>query len=224
MLWLLASEYKDPSAGIISGGLAKIAFRLRMTIKETDEAIKPLIDSGFIIAYQDASSSLADGYQDASPEKETETYRKEVEKDPPAPQGGAGKAPKLSVTDEQFEELWQLYPSVRDKGHKGKAREQINRKLNEGTTYETISNGITRFRAYCDATGEKQPDMLRWIRDGGFERPYTIPAPAKPAARGGSGYSLQAAHAQAMADRTRRPEGRAERLARLGFEPDTSDV
>ena len=67
MIWLLASENLD---GSFDGNPAKLAFRFRMDEKEVSKAIKPLIDKGFI---SDASNSLADCYQDAIPETETET-------------------------------------------------------------------------------------------------------------------------------------------------------
>lgn len=123
-----------------------------------------------------------------------------------------------------FERLWTLYPAQRDKGHKGKARDQLKIKIEKGSDYETIGRGVARYRRYCDATGEKQPDMFRWIRDEGWKRDYTIPAGEAAQSRRPAGYSIQAAHAQAMADTTRRPEGREQRLADLGLLPDTGDV
>jgi hypothetical protein len=73
MLWLLASESDD---GSIDGDPKKIAFRLRMTEKEVIEALKPLIDGGFILS---DSNALADCYQHAMPETETEAYKPETE-------------------------------------------------------------------------------------------------------------------------------------------------
>lgn len=77
-LWLLASEYID---GIIDGSDDKIAFRLRLTVKELKTAIEPLISSGFFTMYQDASITIADCNQDACLEKRREeTYKEEKEK------------------------------------------------------------------------------------------------------------------------------------------------
>lgn len=73
MLWLLASESDD---GSIDGDTEKIAFRLRTSEKEVIEALKPLIDGGFLI---DASDSLACRYQAARPETEVEAYKPEAE-------------------------------------------------------------------------------------------------------------------------------------------------
>ena len=131
---------------------------------------------------------------------------------------------KFESVDGFFERLWQLYPAIRDKGHKGKALEELKRKLKEGTDYETIGRGVAKYRRYCDSTGEKQPDFWRWIRDEGFNRDYGLPAATPPNARRGAGYSLEAAHAQAVADKTKRPEGSEERLKGLGIHDDPGDL
>lgn len=72
LLWLLASEYED---GKITCTFEELAFRLRMQPKEFDEAVKPLIDSGF---FECASEVLARRKRSASLEKEKE---KEKEKE-----------------------------------------------------------------------------------------------------------------------------------------------
>jgi hypothetical protein len=69
MLWLLASE----RAGEVSDNPEEISFRVGQSPSWVEEAIKPLVEQGFLIRYQDASSALADGYQVATPETETET-------------------------------------------------------------------------------------------------------------------------------------------------------
>jgi hypothetical protein len=74
MIWLLASESDD---GSIDPDPKKIAFRLRMTEKEVIEALKPLIDAGFVIVDSDV---LADCKQHAMPETETETETEERKK------------------------------------------------------------------------------------------------------------------------------------------------
>jgi hypothetical protein len=69
MLWLLASDSVD---GLIDAEPKKLAFRLRMSLAEVVEALKPLIDNGFFVAEQAASKPLADGLRGAVPETETE--------------------------------------------------------------------------------------------------------------------------------------------------------
>jgi len=78
--------------------------------------------------------------------------------------------------DQLFERYWSHYPNVRDKGHKGKAKDELLKKLKEGIEYEIIGRGIVKYRKYCDNTGEKQSDMFRWVRDSGWERDYTVSA------------------------------------------------
>lgn len=72
LLWLLASEHKNPKSGFIEGPETKIAFRLHMTLPEFTDAINPLIEKGFILSGNDASAMLANCNQDATPETETE--------------------------------------------------------------------------------------------------------------------------------------------------------
>ena len=72
LLWLLASE---SLAGCFQGASKVLAFRLRLPQDEVERALKPLIEQGFFIV---ASNSLAERYQSATPEAETEA---EIEKD-----------------------------------------------------------------------------------------------------------------------------------------------
>jgi hypothetical protein len=67
LLWLLASEAKD---GTFDASADELMFRLRLTQKEIEHGIKPLIDKGFFVV---ASGVLADRLQAAIPETETET-------------------------------------------------------------------------------------------------------------------------------------------------------
>lgn len=74
LLWLLASETKD---GIFDASYDELQFRLRISKKEYDDGIKPLIDKGFFFI---ASGVLAECLQDAIPEGEGEGER-ETEKE-----------------------------------------------------------------------------------------------------------------------------------------------
>lgn len=73
MLWLLASEYPE---GVIDATAEKIAFRLRMTVPEFLEALKPLITAGFVIEEQTASNPLAQRKQDSILEKRREEEKR----------------------------------------------------------------------------------------------------------------------------------------------------
>lgn len=66
MLWLLASEDVN---GVFEADLDQLEFRLRLTQKELNSGLKPLIDNGFFL---DASTMLAVSLQDAIPETEGE--------------------------------------------------------------------------------------------------------------------------------------------------------
>ncbi len=61
-IWLLAAEYEK---GEICASPEEIAYRLHCSVESLVEAVKPLIDAGFL----SASDVLADCYQDAIPEK-----------------------------------------------------------------------------------------------------------------------------------------------------------
>ena len=67
LLWLLASEAKN---GEFNADVVELTFRLRMTTKEVNDGLNPLINKGFFV---DASGMLADCKQLAIPETETET-------------------------------------------------------------------------------------------------------------------------------------------------------
>lgn len=77
--------------------------------------------------------------------------------------------------DQLFERFWNMYPKVRDRGHKGKAKAQLKKLLLSGRDYVTIGKGITRYAAYCTETEENNSDMFRWLRDAHFERDYILP-------------------------------------------------
>jgi hypothetical protein len=89
LLWLLASESKD---GTFDGSVDELVFRLHITPHDYEEGIKPLIHKGFFIV---ASKVLADGYQLAIPETETERETKTEIICPPAgePEGQLSSFP-----------------------------------------------------------------------------------------------------------------------------------
>lgn len=122
--------------------------------------------------------------------------------------------------EELFERFWKNYPNVRDKGHKGKAKEQFFKLLKKGTNYEEIGRGITKYYRYCDSTGEKNADMFRWLRDEGWLRDYAVSAPAKATSGSGARSSIEASVNQALGDKTRRPEEYGECLKNLGLDDD----
>ena len=92
LLWLLASEYKD---GKIPLDYDLISFRLRMTEKEVENAVTPLIHSGFFILYQDASRVLAE----CLPREEKRRVREEKSEGDKSPFVLNEKIPKAVWSD-----------------------------------------------------------------------------------------------------------------------------
>ena len=89
MLWLLASEYQD---GKIPADLNRIAFRVRMSVADLDDALSHLIQSGFFICYQGASEVLAE----CLPREEKRRERVEREKTPDGDSDKKPVSPKAS--------------------------------------------------------------------------------------------------------------------------------
>ena len=90
MLWLLASEYEG---GVIDASIEKLCFRLRMSPKEFNDALKPLIDNGFFYLEQVASNTLAECY----PQKRREEERREEES-------------AVESQPDGFDSFWSAYP------------------------------------------------------------------------------------------------------------------
>lgn len=58
MLWLLASEYDDPTAGIVTDNIEKIAFRLRINPKTIKDALNEIQKAGFIQLIHECNESV----------------------------------------------------------------------------------------------------------------------------------------------------------------------
>ncbi len=102
-----------------------------------------------------------------------------------------------------FERFWKNYPKIRSKGHKGQAKEMFIRKLKGGKSYEVIGRGITRYRRYCEQTGEKNKDFVRWLRDECWENEYTF---SKTIPRPSTSNSIGVALELARADKSSNPD------------------
>jgi hypothetical protein len=108
LLWLLAAESKN---GEFDASIDELSFRLRMTNKEVEQGLKPLIDKGFFV---DASTMLALCLQDAIPETETEREERE-------------RQSKLKHDVKKgFIEFWKQYPRKIAKPNAEKAWFKIN--------------------------------------------------------------------------------------------------
>ena len=89
LLWLLASESKN---GEFDASIDELSFRLRITSKEVEQGLNPLINNGFFI---DASTMLAPCLQLARPETERE---------------GERETKKKVFADDKFDAFWIAYP------------------------------------------------------------------------------------------------------------------
>jgi hypothetical protein len=113
MLWLLASEYEN---GEIDADDEKLAFRLRVTIKDLHSGLDPLLSAGFFEIVLNgkpvASAMLAEAERGAIPEKRTSNKEQEREEKNNA-------HASRSLTD--FEKFWEAYPKKKSKGQARKA-------------------------------------------------------------------------------------------------------
>jgi hypothetical protein len=157
MLWLLASEYEG---GKITASVDAIAFRLRMPVAELVEALKPLIESEFFI---DDSNLLAARYQEAIPEKETETQDK-TETD--IRSVASATRPALSVV--QFESFKKAYPKRGASNPWKPAGVLFNLWVKRGEDPESIIRAAGAYRAECDTlkitATDKVAQAQTWLR------------------------------------------------------------
>jgi hypothetical protein len=107
-LWLLASCEED---GVFDASPEKLAFRFRMTEKDIQLAVKPLIDKGYFVY---ASEVLAPCYQDAMSEKSKSRVRVEERKE------------LVFYKTDNFDVFWNLYPKKVGKDAARKAWDKKN--------------------------------------------------------------------------------------------------
>lgn len=81
LLWLLAAEHMQ---GEITADPARLAHRLRWSLEEVVQGLKPLLDKGFFVS---DSEALATCLQTAIPETETETKVEKRKADAPQSRG-----------------------------------------------------------------------------------------------------------------------------------------
>lgn len=85
MIWLLAVEKN----GEVENNYEKIGFRIRLSARDVEKALKPLIEKGFLV---ESSESLDSVYSESSLERERELEQKEeIEEE----EEGSGSAPDL---------------------------------------------------------------------------------------------------------------------------------
>lgn len=129
LIWLVASE---DDGGVVCINEDYLSFRLRQKKSVVRDAVSEAVDAGLLV---DASSMLADCYQHATPEGETEAE-------------GEGETYGSTAVD-RFGEFWRVYP--RKQGKK-KARETWKRKHLDSKADEIIA----------DVQARKQHDQ-QWL-------------------------------------------------------------
>ena len=148
--WLLASE--QHVAGIITGDIEDIAFRLHRTADEVWPLLQAVAVQGFIdISSDDDINVTSARYQDDAPETETETEKKQTRR-------------KRRVYPSEFLVVWNIHR----RGPKAKAHDEWRRAVGEVITQEEL---LTALRGYV---GTLTPDfqgvhLFRYIRDARWE-------------------------------------------------------
>lgn len=165
-IWLLASESDD---GSVAHDPETISFRLRMSIKDVEAALLPLVSAGFLIELQDASAVLADSKQDASAvlslARSREERREEAEK---------STSNALSLNG-AFAQFWGKYPKKKSKGHAERAWSKLKP---DGALQEKILQALERASASVEwgkDSGQFIPHPATWLNAKGWEDEQTQP-------------------------------------------------
>ena len=167
LLWLMASESgKD---GLIDGDIKVIAFRLRMSEKDTLKAINPLIEQGF---FESDIKVISSRYQDDRPETEgysKETYSKEAETNVIVIEES-----RAQEVLNQFDIFWQDFPTNgRNKGSKKDAEVKFKIALKK-STFNEIMQGVNNYATYIAQSGQSNQDAFRWLEKERWRDDYTI--------------------------------------------------
>lgn len=151
-IWTLGSRSKD---GTIPYDFDYIKSQscLGSTIKP--EHLQELINKGFLF---DASNTLAECLQDASPE--TETYRKEAEAEA-----------ERDICANDFENFWRDYPKQRI-GNSKKAAAAFREALKRATAEEILA-GLARYAISDEVSKGFAKGAAAWLNDDRWKNDYT---------------------------------------------------
>lgn len=157
-IWTLASRYEDPKLGIVPADLEYIKRQCNLGDMVQLKHLKELVDQGYII---DASNTLADCKQVASPETETykeETYSKETE----------------LLFEKNFSQFWDFFPEVnRKKGSRKKAKESFKTALKKDD-FNQIIQGVDMYAKHIRFVGQSNADAFRWLADERWRDNWTL--------------------------------------------------
>lgn len=138
LLWLLACESKD---GVFNATTEELEFRLRITSKEIDSGLNPLIENGF---FEVASGVLAECLQDATTEKSREERETEAKASNVSPPEGVS----ISVWADFLKYRKALKAPVTDTAIAGFKREAAKAGISlEQALVTTIENNWRGFKA-----------------------------------------------------------------------------
>jgi len=125
MMWLLASEHKDASSGMIDLTAEDISYRLRMPESEVNKNLEILVTNGFLIDVQNRTEPYR-----TVPREETEE-RKEEESD--------------------FDSFYAAFPK---KVAPDDAKKSYSKALKK-TSHQTIMQGVAKYKASVAGTEKR---------------------------------------------------------------------
>jgi hypothetical protein len=172
------------SAGIIDGSKRGLAYIKRVAYLNTMPNLKPLLDSGFIVEFDDASNTLATCLQHACSESESEAEAEaEAEAAPPnrPPQGGAPEPP-------EFLQAWSEYPRRSGGNPRKPGLSAWKARVREGrTTPADALEAVRRYRTWCEATGKIGTEtVMQFASFFGQQKEGYLQDWTQPAAESGS--------------------------------------
>ena len=167
MLWLLASEYKDPTAGIVDSSYEKIAFRLRMRNETVTEALREIERSGFITlstpetvdtsgCNETVTKPLQNRNETVTPETEAET-----------------EAETKETCSFLFNEFWTKYPNHAGAG-KTKVKDKFSKVIAKNDASAIFDGLDNMLEAIREGNLDKQfvPHAMTWLNQARWESVY----------------------------------------------------
>lgn len=162
-IWLLASESDD---GSVAHDPEMIAFRLRMSVKEVEAAIEPLVSAGFLTLFHDASEPLAESKQDAGNVLSLARSR-EAEAE-------AEKKSRGSPLD-GFDAFWAAYPKKRSKGDAEKAWSKLRPSADLQAVLLRAVAAAVASADWRKESGKYIPYPASWLNAKGWEDSVDAP-------------------------------------------------
>jgi hypothetical protein len=168
MLWLLASEDKDPVSGLIRDSYEEITFRLRMNEKVFLSSLDEIRKGGFITLI----NARENGCDIECNETVTKQYNNSMDSVTPETETETETETENNIGE--FEEFWKAYqPYEVTKGSKHDAMKEYFKAAKE-TTHEVIMDGLIKYMDYCHTNGCKTKQGFRWLSKKGWKDDYQV--------------------------------------------------